>query len=83
MHFCVQELAAVQMPREFVDAIREEGLDALLDDSNIGGIHSGSLFKCTVRQFALDVDWDGVRDEAKYKNELFSLYDYDTNRVYP
>ena len=73
----------VPLPREFtVDAIRDEGLDALLDGSELNGSHHSSLVKYSVGRAAFDIDCDGVRGEAEYIYELFCLYEYETGRLY-
>ena len=66
-----------------MDAIREEGLDALLDGSKFSGIHRSSLVRGAASRAAFDIYWDGMRYEAEYEHELFFLYEYDSGRVYP
>ena len=70
------------LPSDLVEAIRAEGLDALLDESEFAGAHRGALVKCAIGRAAFDIDWDSVREEVEFGHEVFCLYDYATGRVY-
>ena len=68
--------------REFLDASRTIGLDALLTSLKFDGAHHGSLVKCAIGRAEFGIDWEAAAAEPEYTQEVFSLYDYDTGRVY-
>ena len=56
----------VPLPREFIEAIRTEGLDDLMAGSEFDSVHRGSLVKCAFGRSAFDMYWDAIADEADY-----------------
>ena len=46
--------------REFIDALRAESLDALLDRPESASVHRSLLVRCKVGCAAIDVDSDNI-----------------------
>ena len=68
--------------REFVDAIRTLGLDALLVGSEFDGAHRSSLMKSVIVCAAFDIAWSVAVEEAECKRNTLCLYDCDKSQVF-